>query len=257
MIQIRNALRIAAGLALGLALLTTAWAQAETLDSTTADTRTFVAFKVKDEAAAAWLPEGYVLGSVPRGPFKSANFMLMFIDRLIHLSPEGEPNAGGAYRMAAIVVPGKHVESGRPVQFIARIYGPHDGSGPYANSVKASVRRELERNGADLGPLGGSDAWEISYDGGRLSVAFTFRPALPSLVEAEAHPTSAADPSIRRIYRYRQLVDVVRSAPAGIDRLENLRIEVSIPELVDAFDGTEELVAVGVIPWYTRETFLP
>lgn len=257
MIHLRNPLRAAARLALGLALLSAAPAQAETLDSTTADTRTFVAFKVKEEAAAVWLPEGYALGAVPRGPFKSANFMLMFIDRLIHLSPEGEPKAGGAYRMAAIVIPGKHAESGQPVQFIARVYGPHDGSGPYANSVKASVRRELARSGADIGPLSGSDAWEVDHDGGRLSVAFAFRPAVPRLVESEAHPTSAADPSIRRIYRYRQLVDVVRSAPAGIDRLENLRMEVSIPELVGAFDGSEELVAVGVIPWYTRETFLP
>ncbi len=257
MMPLQKPWRVVAHLALGFTLLGTTPARAETLDSTTADTRTFLAFKVKEDAAAAWLPEGYAPGVVPKGPFQSANFMLMFIDRLIHLSPEGEPKAGGAYRMAAVVIPGRHIESGKPVQFIARIYGPHDGSGPYANSVKAAVRRELTRSGADISPLGGADAWEVDHDGGRLSVAFAFRAEVPRYVESESHPTSAADPSIRRIYRYRQLVDVVRSVPAEIDRLDNLRVEVSIPELVDAFDGSEQLIAVGVIPWYARETFLP
>lgn len=253
----KRVLSAAAFAILGMVLAMTTSARAETLDSRVADTRMFVGFKVDPDTAQVWLPQGHVVGAIPKGPFATANFVLVFIDRLLHLSPDGEPKGGGAYRMLALVIPGENVESGERAMFIARIYGPHDGAGPYANSVKSVIRRELSRRGADLGPLDGSDSWEIEHDGGRLVLSVDFEAEVPKLIKGDSHPVSAADPEIRRIYRYQQLMDVVRSAPADIDRITRLDFEVSIPELVRAFDGSEALIGVGVIPWYTRETYLP
>jgi hypothetical protein len=51
--------------------------------------------------------------------------------------------------------------------------------------------------------------------------------------------------------------DIVKSISAGIDRVQNYQLRVAVPELKKLFDGTEQLVAIGVIPLYVRQIFLP
>jgi len=41
------------------------------------------------------------------------------------------------------------------------------------------------------------------------------------------------------------------------DRVQSYRFRSTVPELARLFDGTEQLVAVSVIPWYAREVRLP
>jgi len=245
-------------MALVASIASTAPARAETLSATIADTRTNLALSVDQAAAQEWLPAPWTVAPLPKGPFKGANLLVFFIDRLLHLDAEGKPTSGGTYRMAVLVVPGKNPDTGEVVPFITRVYRAHEDPGPYKNGVKATVRREITQRGADMEPGTGSDFWEIgNAAGGALTFRMDYQRAVPKRVKRDSKLYSAVDPSFYRIYRYEQVIDVVKSVPANIDRVSSHELRVSIPELTKMFDGSEELVGIARIPWYGRQTFLP
>jgi hypothetical protein len=53
------------------------------------------------------------------------------------------------------------------------------------------------------------------------------------------------------------VTDIVKSIPAGIDRVQEYQLRVTVPEFGKLFDGTEQLVGIAVSPVYLREVFLP
>jgi hypothetical protein len=73
----------------------------------------------------------------------------------------------------------------------------------------------------------------------------------------ETKPRSAVDPTISRVYRVDQGLDLVRSVPVGIDRVHAYSLRVTVPELRPVFDGSEQLVSIALYPWYLRQVSLP
>jgi hypothetical protein len=65
------------------------------------------------------------------------------------------------------------------------------------------------------------------------------------------------EPSFFRIYRMDTATGMVKSVPAGVDRVQKYQIRLAVPELNKLFDEAEQLVAVAVIPLYVRQVFLP
>jgi hypothetical protein len=236
----------------------TASARAETFVGSNADNRVTVALRVGQAASQAWLPAPWQVEPVPAGPFKGANLLVVFIDRLLNQDPEGKPAAGGTFRLAALYVPAKHPQTGESAPFIIRVFGPHEGSGPYKNSVQTTVRREATLRGANSEPGVGSDLWEVRDGaGGILEFRMDYQRAVPVRTKGEARPHSNVDPTFFRMYRYDQVMDVVKSIPEGIDRVQSYQLRTTMSELRDLFDGSEQLVGIAIIPWYARQTFLP
>ncbi len=233
-------------------------AQADTLVGSNADNRLSVALAVKPEAAQAWLPAPWQVEPLAKGPFTGANLFIACIDRLLNLDPAGKPAAGGAFRLVALYVPAKNPQTGDSALFIIRVYGPHTGSGPYRNSVQATVRREASTRGAGFDPGTGNEWWLVqAKSGGIMEFQMNYRRALPKRSTGEARPHSNIDPTFFRMYRYDQIMDVVKSIPDDIDRVKGHHLRVTIPELAEMFDGTEQLVGIALVPWYGRQTFLP
>jgi len=81
--------------------------------------------------------------------------------------------------------------------------------------------------------------------------------ARPLQAKSEQKIYSAAEPSFFRIYRIETATDMLKSIPAGINRVQNYQLRVAMPELGKLFDGTEQLVGVAVYPLYLRQVFLP
>jgi hypothetical protein len=236
----------------------TAAARAETLVGSNADNRLTVALSVRPEAAQAWLPAPWQVEPLSKGPFKGSNLGIVCIDRLLNQDPEGEPAGGGTFRLVALYVPAKHPQTGESAPFIIRVYGPHTGSGPYKNSVQATVRREATTRGAGFDPGTGNEWWLVQAKaGGTLEFQMNYRRALPKRSRGEARPHSNIDPTFFRMYRYDQLMDVVKSIPDDIDRVKSHHLRVTIPELRELFNGSEQLVGIALVPWYGRQTFLP
>lgn len=232
-------------------------ASAETLDSTIADTRTLAAFQVSDVALQDWLPEGHESNPYGGGSFEGANILMMFIDRMLHQDAEGGPKNGGAYRMMALIVPGKNTATGEKATFISRVYSPSEGAGPYKTSVQAVVSHSLSLSGIGTEPLSGRHDWTVSHDGGEIAIGFDYSAAVPGRKTGESILSTPADASVARIYRYDQLTDVVLSQAKGLDRTSNVTVNVSIPELTQMFDGSEVLIGLADRPFYSRQTYKP
>lgn len=244
---------------LGACAAAFAWApaNAETFDSTIADTRTLAAFQVNSEALAEWLPDTHVSAPYGGGSFQGANLLMMFIDRMLHQDSEGKPKNGGAYRMMALIVPGIDSESGESSTFIARVYSPGEGAGPYKTAVQSEVSHTVSLSGTGSEPLSGRHVWQIEQGSGSLEIAFDYTAGVPGRKVGESVLSTPLDASVKRIYRYDQLTDVVLSTPKGIDRTSSVTVRVEIPELAAMFDGSERLIGLADRPFYTRTTWKP
>lgn len=253
---------LARALGFGLAfVVVTAWglgpAQAETLVGSNVDSRVTLAFKVPDAAAQAWLPEGWTLKPVAaEGPLAGSNLLVLFIDRHLNLDPEGKPAAQSTFRAFALVSPGGRGEETR--LFVTRVFITDVAVNPYKNSIQAAITRRaaLESRGNDAAQ--GREEWLVDDGaGGTIAFRMSYHGAAPGWSEREAMPYSNVEPDFHRIYRYQQVAALVRSVPAGVDRLDDYAFTTSVEELAAMFDGSEELVAIINIPWYSRRTFLP
>lgn len=249
--------KMLASITTAIALFLPFCANAETLDSTIADTRTLAAFQVNEVALQNWLPEGHEPNPYGEGSFEGANLLMMFIDRMLHQDAEGVAKNGGAYRMMALIVPGKNTATGKNSTFISRVYAPSEGAGPYKTSVQALVSHSLSLSGSGAEPLSGRHDWNVSHDGGEITIGFDYSAAVPGRKIGESALSTPVDANVTRIYRYDQLTDVVLSQSKAMDRTSNVIVNVSIPELTPMFDGSEVLVGLADRPFYTRQTFKP
>jgi hypothetical protein len=236
-------------------------AGAETLIGSNVDNRIIVALRLGQAELQSWLPAPWQVNPIPKGPLKEANLYLIFVDRLLDQDAQGKPAAGGTFRSVALAVPAKHPQTGKSALFVIRSYFPHedlDLVNPYKVSVRTTIRREYTFKGADLEPGTVSDLWELRDSaGGMLQFRIEYQRAVPSRAKREFKPHSAVEPSFYRIYRVDQGMDLIKSIPAGIDRVQSCQLRVTMSELRKMFDGSEKIVGIIVIPWYVRKLFLP
>jgi hypothetical protein len=234
---------------------------AETLIGSNVDNRIIVALRVGQAELQSWLPAPWQVNPIPGGPLKDANLYVIFVDRLLGQDAQGKPTAGGTMRAVALVAPAKNTQTGKPAPFVLRIYVPHEDISlynPYKNSVQANIRREQTLKGADLEPGTGSELWELrDRVGGMLQFRMEYQRAVPRRAKQEFRPRSAVEPTFFRIYRVDQWSDLVKSIPAGINRVQNYQLRVTVSELSKLFDGTEQLIGIMVVPWYVRKLSLP
>jgi len=233
---------------------------AETLVAWDASPRLTLAFQVPEAALQKWLPDGWKAGAVAAGPSKGANLVLAFVDRMLNLDPEGKPINGGSDRYLGLVVPAVPPAGGKPESVVIRLYQSNPGAVPgvYKNAVPAKVSMEQVRRGSDTAPSDGTETWTVQdATGGIVSLRLKYRGGPLVRIKQEPKFYSAIQPDFYRIYRFEQASDVVRSVANGVDRVDELAVEVGIAELKEMFDGNEKLVSVVVTPWYARQIFLP
>ena len=241
-------------------MFSTSQAWAETPVGSNVDTRFVVALRVAEAELQKWLPAPWQLSPPATGPSKDANLNVIFVDRLLNLDADGKPAGGGTYRVVALSVPAKNPQTGESAPFSIRIFAgdPQALPGPYKTSVLATVKREQTLSGANLEPGVGEEAWEArDAAGGMIALRVRYQRAVPSRVKVEARPHSAIEPSFFRIYRVDQGVDVLKSVPTGVDRVQAYSLRVTVAELGKLFDGSEQLVSLSAVPFYLRQTSLP
>ncbi len=249
---------LSGGLALLFAVFLSVPATAETAVGSNIDSRVVLAYKVNDSAAQAFLPEGWALLTLPKGPLAGANLLVAFIDRQLDLDPEGKPLDPFASRSVAILNYGTNPDVPGVRFFVTRVYETPPAANSYGNSLAASI----SRNSASKGPADGArqqeELWSVKPDtGGEISLALTYQSGKATWSKSEAMPYSSVIPGFHRIYRYQQLADLAMSAPMGKMLNGEVSFASSVPELSGVFDGNEALVGVLAIPVYVREVFLP
>ena len=80
---------------------------------------------------------------------------------------------------------------------------------------------------------------------------------VPANSKVEQKVYSAAKPDFFRIYRFEMASEVVRSVPTGVDRVSQVSFKATGGALGALFDGSQQLISVTSIPWYSRQVFLP
>ncbi len=233
---------------------------AETLVQSTVETRLIVGLRVGQAELQKLVPAPLQLMPLPGGPLKEANFFIVFIDAFLIQDPQGKPDKGGIARKTVFAVPVKPTQTGEMAFLITGGFtaDSQDVPGPYKNYVRATIRREQTHKEANLEAAVVEDFWEVrDARGGAIELRVQYQSALPSRAKAEQKIYSAVEPSFSRIYRIETATDLLKSIPAGINRVQNYQLRVTVPELSKLVDGTEQLVGISSIPLYVRQIFLP
>lgn len=162
------------------------------------------------------------------------------------------------FRGVALVTPASRAGSDETRTYVTRIYITDASLNPYKNSVDAEIGRTASYAAVGNAAASGSENWSVKAGAGEtMSFRMEYIGGTPSYAEREGRPYSNVEPDFHRIYRYKQLSDLVMSVPAGVDRVEEHSFSTSIAELAPMFDGSEELIGIIRIPFYTRKTYLP
>jgi hypothetical protein len=225
-----------------------------------AETRLAVGLRVGQAELQSKLPAPWEVNPITSGPLKEANLSLHFIDSLLVQDGQGKPDMGGINRAAVFSVPAKNTQTGEMAIFVIGGLASNllNIPGAYKNYLQATLRREQTYKGANIEAGLVEDFWEVrDTRGGGIDLRVQYQRALPSRAKSERKLYSAVEPSFFRIYRIDEATDIVKSIPAGIDRVQNYQLRVTVSELRKLFDGTEQLVGIVASPMYLRQVFLP
>lgn len=250
---------VVVGTALATIVSLPALAPAQKLVGFNNESRTVVALRVGEAGLQKWVPTPWQINPVASGPSKEANVLLVFINPWLTQDAEGKPTAVPINRRVAMAIPAKNPQTGEATTLVSRIYVSDAQAlpGPYKNSVAATVHMEQTLKGTAVEPATGSELWGMRYGGGDIELRLQYQRGVPVRSKPESKPRSAADPTILRLYSFDQGADVVRSIPAGIDRVQAYSLRVTVPELRALFDGSEQLVSITLLPWYLRQVSEP
>src|SRR6267143_143173 len=180
------------------------------------------------------------------------------VQRSLDQEADGKPAEIPTYRNVIVGIPAHNPQTNEAGPVLVRIFTTAGVPGFYKTGVRAAVEHETASKGAGSDPGIASESWELKDGkGGTLTLQIRYDRSTPVRAKTEGRPRSGVDPTLWRIDRIEQSVDVVKSIPEGIDRMRNLRFRNNVAELDKLFDGKEQLISVISIPWYTRQTFLP
>jgi hypothetical protein len=242
---------------LALAAAANAASAAEKLVGTFGEQRTALSFKVPDAAAQKLLPEGWQVSPASTGPSKDANVNVVFIDIATVQNPDGSP--GDTYRVAAVVVPAKKKGSEAVVPMVVGGFStPPNVPGAYGTFALANATMDRHVHTDAAGKSNVEESWEFKGDGGDLiQLQLQYVRGVATRSKVEVTPYSPVKPDFYRIYRIEQAADVVRSTAAGIDRAQKYAFKALGAKLSPLFDGSEQLISITSLPFYTRQVFLP
>ncbi len=255
------ALLLPALLLIGSSLVPATRASAETFVESNMDSRVVVALRApRQSAVQTWLPAPWKVDPIGSGPSATANVLMVFIERILSQDADGKTIPGGNSRAVAVVVPARNPETSEASAFVIRVFAGAPGAvpGPYKNSVPATVTHQQSSKSEGADTITGEEAWEMrESDGKSIELRFVYDRGPAVRIKSETNVRSAVDPTIHRIYRLDQGVDVLKSGPAGVEHVRNLQFRINVPALASVLDGSERVVSISMLPWYIRQVFVP
>ena len=230
----------------------------EKLVGTYGEVRTGLAFKLPEATVQKLLPEGWEPVPMASGPYKDANLNVVFADCLTVQKPDGKP--GEIVLAAQLVVPARKKGTEPIVPMIVAGLTSAAGHipGPYGNfsHAKVTIDRHLhtDANGASIV----EEAWGFIGDSGdKVQLRLKYVRGVTTRSKVETRVYSGTNPDFYHIYRFEQAVDIVQSVPVGIDRTQKVAFASSGPKFSQLFNGSEQLISITSLPFYSRQVTLP
>lgn len=220
-----------------------------------------IAFSVAGEKLKKFLPAKWRPAPLPSGASEGANFMITFRNRLqvTHHDSDGTHRAGDQDRGAVLLAAVQNAETEESGVWVLRSLAASPASipGPYRNSKPVTVAMEQRLETNDYRGGLGIDRWLLQdQEGQELSMHLRYGIGIPVRTIGEARVRGGPDPDFSRIYRTDRGIDIVRSLPRAIDRVEEFNFRSTLSEFGEILDGGEQVVSISVEPWYIRQVFL-
>jgi hypothetical protein len=237
-------------------------ATAQTFVEHSAEVRMQLDFAVPDAALKAFLPTGWEPNVATSGAAKDCNLRMIFIDRVDITKADGSPADKGSNQLVYLAIPIKQSGTNTVGQML--IFGltadPKDAPGPFGVYMHAATHR-MERStsaGAGKEPLA-EEHWEFAAPSGeRLELHLKYERGVARRGSNDTKFFSAKDPNIVQVFKIEQGLDIMRNATVNVrDRVKEFQYKASGGKLAALFDGTERVVSIDALPWYTRAISTP
>jgi hypothetical protein len=230
----------------------------EKLVGTYGEVRTVLAFKMTEAALQKFVPAGWQSDPFNTGPSKGANVLLVLIDALTVQGPDGKPQDTAQGAVLVLLAKKTGTEATVPMVFAGLMSSASNVPGAYGTFELAKTTIARTTRTDPEGKSSADESWDFSAnDNTGISVQLQFARAPTARTKSEMRVYSAKVPDFYRIYRIEQAPDVVRSSETGVDRVQKVSFKISGANIAPLFDGSEKLVSIVSIPWYTRQVFLP
>jgi hypothetical protein len=198
---------------------------------------------------------------------QGSNLAVLFYEIFLNQATQGPQlaTADAVGRYFVLGIPSRHRMTEETAIMVFLILTAHPtGENPFGwkgvaagkTTVHAHIVRSQTLEASNLEATV-SDRIEAHTKRGFVALEFRYRRGVPERVASEGRVRFTTEPEEVRVYRSDGLVDVVKSAPAELDRLERFDLRITLPELADIFDGSEQVVNVMVQPWYLRQVYAP
>jgi hypothetical protein len=229
----------------------------EKLAGANIDERTTLWFRVPDAAIGKFIPDGWVSNPVATGPFKGANATVVLIDSYFASDAKEQPLS--PFHGFVLALPAKKpgVDPGIDIaDNLIVVFGiTSEDQAPGAYGVYVAGKTAIERMSGfstDTGMMV-RENWQLaSKDGNELEVSLQFKRGSITRAKFVGRTVSGAHPDHFHINQIDQALEVVRSSPTGVDRVEKFAFRAKGPRLSQIFDGTEQLLGIGSTPVFSR-----
>jgi hypothetical protein len=194
------------------------------------------------------LPAGWEPNPAASGPTQGANLNTMLLEQITSQDAEGKPVA--PLRGVVMTIPAKKTgsDAAGPMVF-AGLFAPPGAPGAYGVYMPAKVTAERKLRSNVDGKTTVDEFWELIGDEAhalKIELQYVRGAAARAKVETRVYSASTELAS-----------DVVRSTATGVDRVLRFSLKASGRKIAPLFDGSEQLVAVTAIPWYSRQVYVP
>jgi hypothetical protein len=236
--------------------------RAESFVEHSSEVRMQLDFVVPPAALAKFLPAGFEPNVATQGAAKDCNVRMIFIDRMDITRQDGSPAEPGTNQRVYLAVPIKQSASNTLGQML--IHGltadPKDAPGPFGVYQLATTRK-MERATAVAGndPPITRESWEFAAASGEhIAISMAYERGTARRTSNETKFWSAANPGIMQIFKIDQGLDIMRNATVPTrDRVREFSYKAGGGKIGPLFDGTEKVVSIDALHWYTRGVYTP
>ena len=236
-------------------------ASAETFVEHSAEVRMQLDLVVPDAALKAFLPAGWEPNVATSGAAKDCNLRMIFINRVDITKQDGSPATPGSNQLVYLAVPIKQPSTNTNGQTL--IFGLttdlKDAPGAHGVYVHANSHR-MERTTSTAGNETLTDeAWEFAAPSGeRLELRLKYERAAGRKSNNEVKFFSSIKPDFYQIFKIDQSVDIMRNATVQVrDRVKEFSYKAGGGKIAPLFDGSERVVSIDALHWYSRGIYLP
>ncbi len=229
----------------------------EKLSGTNIDFRTLIFLQAPDASVQNALPEGWEISPPPKGPFKDFNLVLVLIDGISALDADAKPVP--PFKGVVIAVPARETgKDNRGVMVVSGIASAGSMPGAYGVYKAGQVEIFRQKRISSEEESVSEEKWAAtSADKNSISVHLKYEHGASRQSDIKTKAHSGAKPEFFRVYRGKQVTELLRSTVLDVNKILDIEVSASGPAIQAMFDGTEKLVGVLSIPSYVRSIYLP